>query len=83
MFTVDLYLKVRRAHFQDGLSECQIALDFGISRDSVAKMLAYSEPLGYRRMAPPLRRTRKIARGAMWRRIIDGAQGPFSKPDHD
>ena len=49
---MDLYLKVRRAHFEDGLSGRQIARDFGISRDSVAKMLAYSEPPGYRRTAP-------------------------------
>lgn len=49
---MDLYLKVRQAHFQDGLSGRQIARDFGISRDSVAKMLAYSEPAGYRRTAP-------------------------------
>ena len=48
---MDLYLKVRRAHFQDGLSGRQIARDFGISRDSVSKMLAYSEPPGYRRTA--------------------------------
>ena len=45
-------MKVRRAHFQDGMSGRQIARDFGISRDSVAKMLAYSEPPGYRRVAP-------------------------------
>ena len=48
---MELYLKVRRAHFQDGLSGRRIARDFGISRDSVAKMLAYSEPPGYRRTA--------------------------------
>jgi len=49
---VDLYLKVRHAHFEEGLSGRQIARDFGISRDSVAKMLAYSEPPGYRRTSP-------------------------------
>ena len=49
---MDLYLKVRRVHFQDGLSGRQIARDFGISRDSVSKMLMYSEPPGYRRTAP-------------------------------
>jgi transposase len=49
---VELYLKVRRAHFHDGLSGRAIARDFGISRDSVAKMLAYSEPPGYRRAVP-------------------------------
>lgn len=48
---MELYLKVRCAHFQDGLSGRKIARDFGISRDSVAKMLAYSEPPGYRRTA--------------------------------
>jgi transposase len=48
---VELYLKVRQAHFQDGLSGRQIARDFGISRDSVSKMLTYSEPPGYRRTA--------------------------------
>lgn len=49
---MDLYLKVRHAHFEEGLSGRQIARDFGISRDSVSKMLAYSEPPGYRRTAP-------------------------------
>ncbi|MEQ5872931.1 IS21 family transposase [Sagittula sp. NFXS13] len=49
---MDLYLKVRHAHFEEGLSGRQIARDFGISRDSVSKMLAYSEPPGYRRIAP-------------------------------
>jgi transposase len=49
---VDSYLKVRQAHFQDSLRGRRIARDFGISRDSVAKMLAYSEPPGYRLTAP-------------------------------
>ena len=49
---MELYLKVRQAHFEEGLSGRQIARDFGISRDSVSKMLAYSEPPGYRRTAP-------------------------------
>ena len=49
---MELYLKVRHAHFEEGLSGRQIARDFGISRDSVSKMLAYSEPPGYRRTAP-------------------------------
>ena len=52
IYTVEMYLKVRRAHFHDGLSDRAIARDFGISRDSVVKMLTYSEPPGYRRKAP-------------------------------
>ncbi len=49
---MEIYLTVRRAHFHDGLSGRAIAREFGISRDSVAKMLAYSEPPGYQRSAP-------------------------------
>ncbi|MBT5463425.1 MAG: IS21 family transposase [Marinovum sp.] len=49
---MELYLRVRRAHFQGGLSGRKISHDFGISRDSVSKMLAYSEPPGYRRTVP-------------------------------
>ena len=49
---MELYLRVRRPHFQGGLSGRKIAHDFGISRDSVSKMLAYSEPPGYRRTVP-------------------------------
>jgi len=49
---VEIYLRVRRAHFQDGLSGREIARQFGISRDSVRKMLTFSEPPGYRRKVP-------------------------------
>ena len=48
----ELYLKVRRAYFQQGLSKRAIARTFGISRDSVDKMIVYSVPPGYRRAAP-------------------------------
>jgi len=41
---LELYLRVRRAHFHEGLSGRAIARNFGICRDSVAKMLVYSEP---------------------------------------
>ena len=43
---------MRRAHFADGLSGREIARQFGISRDSVRKMLLFSEPPAYRRTAP-------------------------------
>ena len=49
---MEIYLRVRQAHFQDGLSGREIARQFGISRDSVRKMLLFSEPPGYRRSAP-------------------------------
>jgi transposase len=49
---VEIYRRVRIAHFKEGKSRRQIARDFGLSRDSVSKMLAYASPPGYRRTAP-------------------------------
>ena len=49
---MELYRKVRQAYFRQGLSKRAIARDFGISRDSVDKMIVYSAPPGYRRTAP-------------------------------
>ena len=51
MHTVELYRKVRLA-CRDGMSERAGALHFGISRESVKKMLCFSVPPGYRRTAP-------------------------------
>ena len=51
MHTVELYRKVRLA-CRDGMSECAAARHFGISRESVKKMLCFSVPPGYRRTAP-------------------------------
>ena len=53
MYCVDLYSRVRLACHRDGLSQRQAALQFGVSRDTVKKMLAYSVPPGYRRSPPP------------------------------
>jgi transposase len=49
---VELYPKVRHAYFRQGMSKRAIARHFGISRDSVDKMIVYSVPPGYRRTAP-------------------------------
>lgn len=48
---MDLYLKVRLA-CGEGMSQREAARHFNISRDSVAKMLAFSVPPGYRRQKP-------------------------------
>ncbi|SDY93946.1 hypothetical protein SAMN05444340_1386 [Citreimonas salinaria] len=48
---MDLYRKVRLA-CAEGMSQRAAAHHFGISRDSVQKMLAFSIPPGYRRTAP-------------------------------
>lgn len=48
---MDLYRKVRLA-CRDGMSERAAARYFGISRDSVKKIVSFSVPPGYRRTAP-------------------------------
>ena len=48
---MELYRKVRLA-CRDGMSERAAARHFGISRQSVRKMLEFSVPPGYRRTAP-------------------------------
>ena len=49
MFKVELYGRVRRAVLVDGVSQRTVAREFGISRKSVQKMVAFSVPPGYRR----------------------------------
>ncbi len=48
---MDLYRRVRLA-CAEGMSQREAARHFGISRDSVRKMMAFSVPPGYRRKAP-------------------------------
>ena len=55
MYSVDVYLRVRRAVMVEGISIREAARVFGLHRDTVRKMLAYSVPPGYRRQNPPRR----------------------------
>ena len=48
---MELYRRVRLA-CAEGMSARTAAKHFGISRDSVKKMLSFSVPPGYRRKAP-------------------------------
>lgn len=48
---MELYLKVRVA-CDSGMSQREASKHFGISRDTVRKMMTYSVPPGYRRRAP-------------------------------
>ena len=52
MYKVELYGRVRRAVLVDGLSQRSVAREFGLSRKSVRKMVAFSVPPGYRREQP-------------------------------
>jgi transposase len=55
MFSVELYGRVRHACHVEGLSLREAARRFGIHRNTVRKMLAFSVPPGYRRSQPPAR----------------------------
>ena len=55
MYRVDVYLRIRRAVMVEGISIREAARTFGLHRDTVRKMLAYSVPPGYRRQTPPRR----------------------------
>ena len=52
---MDVYLRVRRAVMVEGKSIREVSREFGLHRDTVRKMLAYSVPPGYRRQSPPKR----------------------------
>ena len=66
MYTAELYARVRRAVQVEGVSEREAARQFGISRETVRKMLRYSIPPGYSRRQP----VRRPKLGA-WIGIID------------
>jgi transposase len=55
MKSVELYAQVRRAVYVEGISRREAARRFGIDPRTVAKMLAFSVPPGYRRGRRPRR----------------------------
>ena len=52
MFAVEMYARVRRACMVEGMSVREASRIFGLHRDTVRKMMAYSVPPGYRRQEP-------------------------------
>ena len=55
MYRVELYARVRWACHVEGMSTREAARVFGVDRRTVAKMLVYAVPPGYRRSKPPAR----------------------------
>ena len=55
MFAVEMYARVRRACMVEGMSVREASRVFGLHRDTVRKMLAYSVPPGYRHQEPSRR----------------------------
>ena len=76
MYKVDVYLRVRRAVMVDGMSMREAARVFGLHRDTVRKMLAYSVPPGYRRQSPPRRPKLEPFTGVIDRILEDDLRRP-------
>ena len=54
MYTLELYWRVRQAHYVEEKSISQVAREFNLHRHTINKMLEYSVPPGYQRQQPPL-----------------------------
>jgi transposase len=78
---VELYGQVRRPVYVEGLSRREVARRFGIDPRTVAKMLAFSVPPGYRRGRPP-RRPKLDAFSSMIDRILEEDRGRPAKQQH-
>jgi ribosomal protein S14 len=52
MFQVEIYGRVRRAVRVEGRSQRAVAREFGLSRETVRKMMQYAVPPGYQRLQP-------------------------------
>ena len=81
MFQVDVYLRVRRAVMVEGMSIREASRMFGLHRDTVRKMLAYSVPPGYRRQSAP-RRPKLEAFTGVIDRILESDLGVPRKQRH-
>ena len=81
MFTVELYAKIRRAVMVDGVSRREAARQFGIHRNTIAKMLQFSVPPGYRRRERPA--SKKLEVHTAWiDAVLEGDRSVHKKQRH-
>src|SRR6202521_2832781 len=81
MKRVELYAQVRRAVYVERISQREAARRFGIDPRTVAKMLAFSAPPGYRRSRPPARPKLDPFVGII-DRILEEDKGQPAKQQH-
>ena len=78
---MELYAKIRRAVMVDGLSRREAARRFGVHRNTIAKMLQFSIPPGYRRRERPV--SKKLGPHVPWiDGILDGDRSVHKKQRH-
>ena len=81
MFTVELYARIRRAVMIEGLSRREAARRFGVHRNTIAKMLQFSVPPGYRRQERPV--PKKLGPYMAWiDATLEGDRGVHQKQRH-
>ena len=78
---MELYAQVRRAVYVEGISQREAARRFGIDPRTVAKMLAFSVPPGYRRSRPAARPKLDPYLGII-DRILEEDKGQPAKQQH-
>ena len=78
---MELYARVRRAVVVDRMSERAAAREFGVSRETVRKMLRYAVPPGYRREQAP-RRPKLDAWVGVIDQILEDDKGRGKKQRH-
>ncbi len=78
---MELYARVRRAVQVEGLSEREAARQFGVSRETVRKMLRFSIPTGYSR-TQRVRRPKLEAWTGIIDHILEDDKGRPAKPRH-
>src|SRR6202040_1190377 len=81
MKRVELYGRVRRAVYVEGMSRREAARRFGIDPRTVAKMVVFSVPPGYRRSRPPARPKLDPFVGII-ERILEEDKGQPAKQQH-
>jgi transposase len=81
MFTVDLYARIRRGVMVDGLSRRESATRFDVHRNTIAKMVQFSVPLGYRRRERPV--SEKLGPHVAWiDALLEADRGVHKKQHH-
>ena len=71
MYSVDMYLRVRRAVMMQGKSIREASRVFSLHRDTVRNMLTYSAPPGYRWQSAPGVPTLRQAQEEPYTGVID------------